>query len=300
MASDWIKMRTDLYRDPKVCIIADILISKDGELARYVNQNCRCDMAVTRNVTRNATVGALVTVWGVLRHRGKRVGDDLFIKGATVQVIDDIADLPGFGSAMLDAGWVVDTDKGLKFPHFFEEHNVDPSEESKAKNAEKQKRYRDRLRYGNVTSQSRPREEKSREENKNPLTPTGDDQPAAPQKRKTRSPADSRPEESDPAFVAFWSRYPRKEAKPKAAVAFAAAVAGGVPAAEIMAGLERWRLSEQWAKDGGKFIPHSTTFLNQRRWQDNPRPETLTAASAPPSTFRDVILPKGTILPPER
>ena len=76
MAGDWIKMRTDLYRDPKVSRICDHLMGSDSGLARYVNQHLQRDMSVTRNVIRNVTVGALVAVWGVLRHRGKRNGDD--------------------------------------------------------------------------------------------------------------------------------------------------------------------------------------------------------------------------------
>ena len=170
MAGDWIKMRTDIYRDPKVCIMADLLLDEDGPLARYVSHSCMRDMTVTRNVTRNVTVGALVTVWGVTRHRGKRNGDDLFIAGATSSIVDDIADLPGFGAAMIAVGWAIETDDGLVFPHFFEEFNVEPTEERKANNAERQRRYREKrnaLRDVTVTSQSNAREEKRREENTN-------------------------------------------------------------------------------------------------------------------------------------
>lgn len=162
-ASDWVKMRTDLYRDPKVCVMADRLMDEDGDLARYVDQNRQRQMTVTRNVMRNVTVGALVTVWGVTRHRGKRIGDDLLIRGATVSVVDDIADLPGFGEAMQSVGWAVETEEGVVFPAFFTEYNADPSEDSREKNAERQRRYRER-RNGernvthNVTSNDRGEE----------------------------------------------------------------------------------------------------------------------------------------------
>lgn len=169
MASDWIKMRTDLYRDPKVCAIADLLMDEDGELAAYVNQNMQRDMTVTRNVMRNVTVGALVSVWGVMRHRGKRVNNDLRVSAATVAVVDDIADLPGFGDAMASVGWVVESDNSIVFPNFFEEMNVDPAEELRAKNAERQRRFREKQappRNVTVTLHSNAREEKSREEKK--------------------------------------------------------------------------------------------------------------------------------------
>lgn len=181
MAGDWIKMRTDLYRDPKVCLIADALLRPDGQLASYVNQHCQRDMTVTRNVTRNVTVGALVTVWGVTRTRGRQIGDDILIPGATLKVIDDISDIPGFGLAMESVGWVVQTPEGIIFPRFIGEFNVAPTDDSKAKAAERQRRYReksnakrDALRDVTVTSQSdieKRREEKSREYNTIPPSP---------------------------------------------------------------------------------------------------------------------------------
>ena len=171
MAGDWIKMRTDLYRDPKVCVIADLLINKDSDLSRYVSQNMQRDMCITRNVMRNVTVGALVSVWGVLRHRGKRIEDDLVIKGCTINVIDDVAEIQGFGQAMESVGWVECDDVGLVFPRFFEEFNVDPSADLRAKNAERQKRFREKQKAESneksnvtVTLKSNDREEKRREE----------------------------------------------------------------------------------------------------------------------------------------
>ncbi|GEM_PF-1606479 len=178
MAGDWIKMRSDLYRDPKVSVIADELLGNQGDLARYVSQMNQRDMCVTRNVMRNATVGALVSVWGVIRQRGKRVDDDLACSGVVLAVIDDIADLPGFGEAMASVGWIIESPEGLVFPRFFEEHNVDPAERSKATNADRQRRYRERKQAEesdvtrNVTVT--PREEKSREEKKAPLNPPAD------------------------------------------------------------------------------------------------------------------------------
>lgn len=184
MAADWIKMRSDIYRDPKVSVIAEALMRRDSELSRYVNQMCQRDMTVTRNVMRNVTVGALVSIWGVMRQRGKRCEDDLFCDGVSVAVLDDIADLPGIGDAMSAAGWVIEDAEGIRFPNFFEGYNVDPTEKNANSNAERQRRYRERkaaekspsesegprnagdvTRYVTVT----PREEKRREENSSSL-----------------------------------------------------------------------------------------------------------------------------------
>lgn len=178
MAADWIKMRTDLYRDPRVCVMADLLINEDGELARYVNQHCQRHMTVTRNVMRNVTVGALVSVWGVMRLRGKAEGDDLVCRAVTTSVLDDIADLPGLGAAMESVGWVVATEDGLVFPRFFEDHNVDPDAPPRSKSAARQQRYRERQKQESdvtrdVTRDAKvtPREEKRREEKDNPQSP---------------------------------------------------------------------------------------------------------------------------------
>lgn len=248
MAGDWIKMRTDLYRDPKVCAIADILIDEDGALAGYVNQNMQRDMTVTRNVMRNVTVGALVSVWGVLRHRGKRIEDDLVIKGCTIAVIDDIADLLGFGEAMETVGWVSETSDSIVLPRFFEEFNVDPADETKKKNAERQRRYRENhkaesndKRNVTVTSQSNAREEKRREESKPNATPSG--------------------------FAEFWIAYPKKAGKGAAEKAFSKAkVNGRLP--EVLKAIEEQKQSAQWQKDGGQFIPNPATWISQRRWED--------------------------------
>jgi hypothetical protein len=164
MAGDWIKMRTDLYSDPKVCVIADCLMNERGALAMHINQHCQRDMTVTRHVMRHVTVGALVKVWGVMRFSGKRVGDDLVRERVALRILDDVTDLPGFGDAMREAGWVRQDVNSLVFPNFFEEHNVDPIELKRRIDAERQQRKRDRdaSRDSHVTESVR--EEKRREE----------------------------------------------------------------------------------------------------------------------------------------
>jgi hypothetical protein len=151
MAGDWIKMRTDLYRDPKVCVMADHLMRHLGWSAQAATQQTAADVAqhvaqqsataaqqsATRKVTRCACVGALLSVWGVLRHRGKRFGDDLCCAGVALSVIDDIADIPGFGDSMASVGWAKQTASGLTLPRFFSEYNAEPADTTKSKAAER-------------------------------------------------------------------------------------------------------------------------------------------------------------------
>ena len=69
-------------------------------------------------------------------------------------------------------------------------------------------------------------------------------------------------------FDAFWLQYPKKAARQAALKAWSR-IAASVPTADIMAGLDRATRSEQWAKDGGQFVPHAATWLNGGRWTDD-------------------------------
>lgn len=70
------------------------------------------------------------------------------------------------------------------------------------------------------------------------------------------------------AFLAFWQAYacPRRVKK---LAAYAAWCKGGCEGnyADIMAGLERFKLTAQWS-DG--FMPEAERFLKHRRWEDEP------------------------------
>jgi len=146
----WIKMRIDLSRDAKVILMTDHLMRDDSEMARYVHCVTECNMGISRNVIRNAIVGALVSIWGLARNQGKRFGDDLKLQNVTAQALDDFADLPGIGDAMIGCGWVVESDNTLVFPRFFEIHNEDIKSTAKP-GRQRQKEYRDRKRNENVT-----------------------------------------------------------------------------------------------------------------------------------------------------
>ena len=83
------------------------------------------------------------------------------------------------------------------------------------------------------------------------------------EKRRDKTRVRERPLEG---FADFWSSYPRKEAKAAAEKAWAKIPADAHQT--IMAAIEAQKQNEQWMKDGGAFIPHASTWLNQRRWED--------------------------------
>jgi hypothetical protein len=71
-------------------------------------------------------------------------------------------------------------------------------------------------------------------------------------------------------FADFWVQYPKKVAKPAAAKAWSKVKPTGQTLTELMAGLVRQKASPEWNKDGGQFIPHAATWINGRRWEDEP------------------------------
>lgn len=69
-------------------------------------------------------------------------------------------------------------------------------------------------------------------------------------------------------FESFWKEYPQKVAKKKAFQSWIRIGPDEEVVKKIMSGLTLYKKSPQWTKDGGKFIPHPTTWLNQERWKD--------------------------------
>ena len=70
------------------------------------------------------------------------------------------------------------------------------------------------------------------------------------------------------AFADFWQQYPKKAAKPDAMKAWRKLKPSGQLLVDLMAGLAIQKVSDQWRKNGGEFIPHPATWLNKRRWED--------------------------------
>jgi hypothetical protein len=80
-----------------------------------------------------------------------------------------------------------------------------------------------------------------------------------------------RPSAYSESFLAFWAVYPRKVKKDEAWAAWLKNVEKiKLPLTLIMAALA-WQVdSADWTKDDGQFIPYPGTYLNQRRWLDEP------------------------------
>jgi hypothetical protein len=72
------------------------------------------------------------------------------------------------------------------------------------------------------------------------------------------------------SFEDFWEAYPRHVGRKVAERKWNRMSETEKRAA--MAGLAAWKLTEQWQKDGGMWIPYASTFLNQERYLDDPQP----------------------------
>ena len=76
-------------------------------------------------------------------------------------------------------------------------------------------------------------------------------------------------------FDQFWSAYPLKKSKKDARKAFAKVKA---PLDTLLAALERQKKTPAWTKDGGRYIPYASTWLNGERWEDEVQGGTAPAA----------------------
>lgn len=72
-------------------------------------------------------------------------------------------------------------------------------------------------------------------------------------------------------FERFWKEYPRKVSKPAALRAWKGLKADAALADRIIADVKR-RCDTEWKGQEIQFIPHPSTYLNQRRWEDETGP----------------------------
>lgn len=198
------------------------------------------------------TIGALFAVWCLFDAHS----EDGTLPGYTEDVLNDLVGMKGCAAAMRAVGWLHSDDGGLTMPEFGE-HNG-KSAKVRAEDSKRKRIERTNVREIPDKTPDKPRTdsgpEKRREEKKEEDTPKP---PAA----------------TPDGFAEFWRAYPKKAAKPAAEKAFRAAKLNGhLP--DVLADIRTKSASDDWLKDGGKFIPNPATYLNQRRWEDE-QPEVV-------------------------
>lgn len=86
--------------------------------------------------------------------------------------------------------------------------------------------------------------------------------------------------DADERFERFWVMYPRKVNKDAARREFDKLAPDNDLLTQMLAALQQQRASAQWLKDEGQYIPHARTWLHQKRWTDEVRPERVIVGAA--------------------
>ena len=75
------------------------------------------------------------------------------------------------------------------------------------------------------------------------------------------------------AFERFWTAYPRKVGKGRAEKLFVRLKPDHRLLDTMLTAIKQAKGSEQWQRDQGRYIPNPSTWLGQRRWEDEPFPD---------------------------
>jgi len=228
MAGDWIPMRTGLADDPAVIAIAARL-----------------------GLDEDSVVGKLHRVWSWANHQTL----DGHAPSVTSVWLDRYARAPGFADALAEAGWLEVTETGLWFPKF-DRYNSEPAKK-RALAAKRQSRRRHANRHAPSATQALP--EKRREEKKETTPQPPGESAVSPDVRRLDVPA---------AFLRFWAawpKHPRKAAKGKCAELWAKKKLEA-QAEHIVAVVQAMKLSEDWTKEDGQYIPGPLGWLRQEKW----------------------------------
>lgn len=71
-------------------------------------------------------------------------------------------------------------------------------------------------------------------------------------------------------FEVFWAQYPNRKAKQDALKAWLKLNPDEQLVASILKAVAEQSQGEDWRKEGGRFVPHAATWLNGKRWLDEP------------------------------
>lgn len=242
MSGDWIKMRVGLLTHPKVIRMASAL-----------------------KADRFRIVGGMLAVWSVFDQHSA----DGRLDGYTTQLLDDAIGWRGFSGSMAAIGWLEVDDEGLTAPEFEEHNSASAKRRASETKRKKNDRGADKTAHGSWTESgqmSASKADKSLEMSADDaeILRTREEQE---KKKKPPNPR-QRGDELPPGFEAFWTAFPRKTAKPEAVKAWSKLDPDDPLQAALLKAVDRQRRWPSWTKDGGQFIPHPSTWLNQRRWED--------------------------------
>jgi hypothetical protein len=73
-------------------------------------------------------------------------------------------------------------------------------------------------------------------------------------------------------FGSIWAIWPKKRSKGQAEKAWRTLNPNEQLQSRIVAAIEQAKTSEQWLREGGRFIPHLATWLRAKGWEDEQQP----------------------------
>lgn len=85
--------------------------------------------------------------------------------------------------------------------------------------------------------------------------------------RKERKERNTRQNASE-GFDAFWAVYPNRKARADAERAWSKLKPNAELQATILRAIAEQCQGEDWSKEGGRYVPHASTWLNGSRWLD--------------------------------
>jgi len=244
MSGEWIKMQTDLSEDPIVIAIAARL-----------------------HIDEFSVVGRLHRIWS---WADRHLEDGLAL-GITPDWIDQFVRLEGFSNALLDVGWLSRFEKKSLLDS--QQNLLDSFSET----------FLDSSRFlldskfgGDLGGVVFPRffrflsGKTTKTTTKTKTTPTREREIEKDRESKIEKEIEkgSSRIEKEESFSIFWKAYPRKDSKVPAQKAFEKVCTSPEQLQVLLEAIERFKRCEQWLRDSGKYIPFASTWLNQRRWED--------------------------------
>lgn len=69
-------------------------------------------------------------------------------------------------------------------------------------------------------------------------------------------------------FARFWEAYPRKRDKPRALKTWQKIKPDAELTESMLTAIDSWKLTADWQRDGGQYIPYPASWLKGRCWED--------------------------------
>ncbi len=208
-----IEVRPALINSPKLRAIARDIRERADFREWAKAQTGPCNEMLARFV-----LGTLVLVWAAAQDF---VTADGTWNHATLEEIDRVAGVPGFGKLMVEVNYLQQNIGSVTFPNWGEWNHVPEA----------------------IPEEPAP----------------------APPRSRLRA---SLPEAGLDGFDEFWRLYPRRVGKAAARQSWGRLKPDASLQKRIMDALAIQVKTDDWQPDRLKFIPHPSTWLNGRRWED--------------------------------